>query len=387
MANKKSGKGLKTSTYLIITAVSIFMTLLFSACRIGGGGTTPAVQANTPESGRQLLYHAVFPGGTDREEDEVALSELRSYEKAVGKTAAWVYFSHNWFNGRSFPLENATWIRKTGAIPYVRLMLWSSSGHKRRADPAYSHDRIISGEFDDDFKAWARAAKQFGSPLIAEFGVEVNGRWFPWNGWWNGRGETSAYGDPDYPDGPERFRDAYRRIIDIMNKEGASNITWVFHIDREDNPEEDWNRFEYYYPGDDYIDWIGISVYGPPTPMEDEILEFREMLDPVYKRIKAMSPAKPVAILEFGCAKNNPRMDQADWAERALTNLTSGRWPGLIGFCWWNEAWRNDDQRKNDTTMRVQDNPALGRVFQRLVGNNSRVLGRMKDPKNPAQID
>jgi len=39
--------------------------------------------------------------------------------------------------------------------------------------------------FDADFHRWMRDAKRFGSPLIAEYGVEANGYWFPWNGRWN----------------------------------------------------------------------------------------------------------------------------------------------------------------------------------------------------------
>ena len=35
---------------------------------------------------------------------------------------------------------------------------------------------------------------------------------------------------PNFPDGPERFRDAYRHIIDLFRKEGVKNITWCFHV-------------------------------------------------------------------------------------------------------------------------------------------------------------
>lgn len=42
----------------------------------------------------------------------------------------------------------------------------------------------------------------------------------------------------------------------------------------------------------------------------------------------------------------------------------------------WNEAWENDDNPAHDTNMRVQDNPVLAGVFQRLVGLNDSVLDR-----------
>ena len=42
---------------------------------------------------------------------------------------------------------------------------------------------------------------------------------------------------------------------------------------------------------------------------------------------------------------------------------------------WWNEAWENDDDPAHNTNMRVQDNPPLADVFQRLVGTQDKVLG------------
>jgi len=46
--------------------------------------------------------------------------------------------------------------------------------------------RILKGKLYEDLRSWASDARDFGSPLIVEFGAEVNGEWFPWNGKWNG---------------------------------------------------------------------------------------------------------------------------------------------------------------------------------------------------------
>jgi hypothetical protein len=59
-------------------------------------------------------------------------------------------------------------------------------------------------------KIWAQDAKRVGIPIMVKFGTEVNGNWFPWSSILNGGGKTNGYGDPNYPNGPERFRDAYR---------------------------------------------------------------------------------------------------------------------------------------------------------------------------------
>jgi hypothetical protein len=174
---------------------------------------------------------------------------------------------------------------------------------------------------------------------------------------------------------PGLFKEAYRRIISLAREEGARNIIWVFHANNHDIPDQPWNRLENYYPGDEWIDWIGVSVYGALRPSDREVERFREAMDEVYPRLAALSPQKPIVLLEFGVTSGNPRVDQADWAGKALEDITSWRWPGLIGFSWWNERWQNDGDRAHDTNMRVQDNPALREVFRKYVGGRDNVRG------------
>ena len=193
--------------------------------------------------------------------------------------------------------------------------------------------------------------------------------------WW---GRTGRYGDPDLPDGPEKFRDAYRQIIQITREEGADNITWVFHIDADDVPQEDWNRFENYYPGNEWIDWLGISVYGAGAPTDDECTSFRESMDATIPRIEALSADKPIVVLEFATAAYNPNCSQTEWTRAALSGLSSQRWPRVIGFAWWNENWQNDENPDHDTIMRIEDSPGLPEVFQELVGAQENVLGSIE---------
>jgi beta-mannanase len=157
--------------------------------------------------------------------------------------------------------------------------------------------RIIDGEFDPELTQWAVKASATGYPLLVEFGTEVNGNWFPWNGEYNGGGRLDGYGNPSLADGPERFRDAYRHIIDICNENGTDNITWFFHVDAYSQPEEDWNRMENYYPGDAYIDWLGVSIYGPQVQGED-YRSFGEILNDIYPELSGLAD-KPIAVLEF----------------------------------------------------------------------------------------
>ncbi|MHC5109352.1 MAG: glycoside hydrolase family 26 protein [Planctomycetota bacterium] len=332
------------------------------------GATGASVPA--PDAGK--LYFGVFPGDEtpDGLEDEVSPELVESFEQAVGKQVTWVYFSHNWYRGHEFPADTASWIRNTGAVPFIRLML-RNDGEQDHADPIYNLTAILSGEFDVDLEAWGAAAAEFGTPLLVEWGTEFNGEWFSWNGVWNGGGESDGFGDPNTPDGPERFVATYQHIVDIIRGTGAGNITWVFHVNAPDVPDEDWNRFENYYPGDDYVDWLGISIYGAGTPMDTGVESFREQLDAEYARMTTMAPEKPVIIAEMASAANNVEISPEDWTEAALTDLFNGRWQRVIGFAWWNESWPNDDNPANDTNLRVQDTPNLAALFRNQLEQSS----------------
>jgi hypothetical protein len=146
-----------------------------------------------------------------------------------------------------------------------------------------------------------------------------------------------------------------------------------------DEPGRPWNRFENYYPGGGYVDWVAVSAYGAQEPTEKWCGSFRDSLDAAYPRLAAMAPSKPLIVAELGVTSRNPLCDQAEWAAAALGDLTSLRWPAVIGFSWWIVLWQNDNKPAHDTDMRVQDNPDLAAVFQALVGTDASVLGRV-DP-------
>lgn len=312
----------------------------------------------TPPAG--TYYHGVYPGGRTGWEDDITAGDLDAYEQAVGREAAWVYFSDNWFRDRDFPVETATWIRERGAIPVIRLML-------RGRDPAatdetYRLQHILDGDFDRDLAAWGRDAAAFGSPIVVEWGTEMNGRWFGWNARWNGRA-----------DGARRFRQAYRHIERTIEGAGADNITWAWHVNGDSVPDTPWNQIDRYYPGDRFVDWVGLSAYGALTPADQagDWRPFRETLDEVVPELTEIAPDKPIMVFEFGMTRGSPSGTPAAFADAALDDLLANRWPAVRGFSWWNETWPNDDDPAHDTDMRVQALGGVRRAFRDyLVGND-----------------
>ena len=334
--------------------MKIFLAALF--------GCVSALHAQSPRvlpppAGK--LYHGFYWGGVgtdthDPTEHDVTAADVARYEDAVGAKTAWVYFSNNWFESRKFPAEMCSWIRDLGKVPYVRLML-RSDVDQRHAEKMFSLEKIIAGEFDINLRAWARDAKNFGSPILIEWGTEPNGNWFGWNGKWNGGAN----------EGPKRYIAAYRHIVDLTRREGADNLTWVWHANWYDEPERQWNAFENYFPGMHYCDWVALSAYGPLTPRTNEGTEsFRFKIDKAYSRLTKIAPGTPVIVAEFGCDLHNHHVDVVNWTQSALKDLFSNRWPAIVGFCWWNEGWQNDNNKKHDTDMIVLHNADLTRVFR-----------------------
>ena len=305
------------------------------------------------------LYHGFYFGGIgtdthDPTEHDVTPQDVERYEETVGTKAAWIYFSDNWFESRKFPEAICSWIRQLGKIPYVRLML-RSDVDQLRGEKVFSLDKIIAGDFDDDLRAWARVAKDFGTPLLIEWGTEPNGKWFSWNGKWNGGVKV----------GPAKYITAYRRIVALMRAEGADNLQWIWHVNWLDEPEQKWNSFENYFPGEKYCDWVALSAYGPTTPrMEDGAENFAFKMREAYPRLLKIAPGKPIIIAEFGCDLHNKHCDAAEWARGALADIFSQKWPAIVGFCWWNEGWQNDNHKKNDTDMITWHDANLTRAFR-----------------------
>jgi hypothetical protein len=200
-------------------AVSIVIACGAATAGSAGGGdpATPNTVLAPPPHGR--IHHAAFPdfGGP---EDRVRASRVKSFERLAGRRIAWAYFSNNWFRRRiRFPARNVRRVLSAGSVPFIRMM--ARSGFGPGPEPNFPMQSIIYGDWDRQLTRWCDLARSAGVPLLVEFGTEANGDWFPWNGRWNGAGRTEGYGNPDVADGPERFRDAYRHIVDTCRSEGA----------------------------------------------------------------------------------------------------------------------------------------------------------------------
>ena len=82
--------------------------------------------------------------------------------------------------------------------------------------------------------------KLFGQPLFIRFGHEMND---PYRYSWGPQNNT-----------PEDFIAAWKHMVDYFKAEGVDNVIWVW------SPHIAYGLFEEYYPGDDYVDWVGVGT-------------------------------------------------------------------------------------------------------------------------------
>lgn len=98
---------------------------------------------------------------------------------------------------------------------------------------------IVSGVRDGNIAAIGNWIKSAGRPVYLRIGYEFDG---PWNA---------------LP--PDQYIAAYRYIVNAMRANGVTNAVYVWHSSC--SPTYGGYPVSAWYPGDDYVDWAGISVY------------------------------------------------------------------------------------------------------------------------------
>ncbi len=304
----------RSTCFLLALAAAAAVAVCLPARGLPAG--SPALKVAPPLHG---IYQAAFPGLCPTE-DCASVSRIRGFERLAGKRIVWAYFSDNWFHGIEFPAAKVATIWSVDhTIPFIRLMP-RTDWREGCADKKYSLARIVAGDFDPQLIAYARAAAATGIPLMMEFGTEANGNWFPWSGPCNG--------------GPAAFKDAWRHVVGLFRAQGADNVTWVLHLDASDPAS-----IPAYYPGAQWVDWVGLSAYGAQMP-GDPWVSFHSAFAPAYRALARVAPGKPIALLEFGAIVERGH-DKAAWIRAAFRDIASGRYPRLAAESYWNSNWTN----------------------------------------------
>ena len=311
-------------------------------------------------------------------EDDVTLETIEGFEQLVGKHQAIIASSSYW-GEQSFPAANLNIIWRHHSIPLVFWSPWDRPYVQECGPDRFSLTSIIEGKWDDYIDHWGDAARAFGHPIFVSFANEMNGTWFPWSGIFYG-GNTPVPGEPVsytipgkvYPQGrpgpfqgPETFKKAYRHVVDRVRARGASNVLWVFHTVNYSIPQSEWNFIGQYYPGPDYVDWLGYSVYGEQF-QDEEWCPFIPLLDWPYREICALDPDKPIMLAEWGVGEFSKKGSKPDFIRDALGSIQE-RYPRIKAAVFWHERWQNPSG--NYSNLRANSSPESLAAYRHGIAN------------------
>ena len=184
---------------------------------------------------------------------------------------------------------------------------------------------ITSGASDALIVRAARQLKRMGRPVLLRWGWEMNGDWYAWGAARNGQ-DADAY------------IACWKRLRRIFTAEQATNVSWVWSPNWNSAPTAEWNTFAALYPGDKYVDWVGVSGYNLHRETPDTLF------GSIYREYAAR---KPLLITEVGSVDRGGRT-KADWITLFAQWVEDH--PAVGGVTWFDtdthpgfhEKWRVD---------------------------------------------
>jgi cellulose synthase/poly-beta-1,6-N-acetylglucosamine synthase-like glycosyltransferase len=227
-----------------------------------------------------------------------------------------------------FPMEALQEVRKAGSVPMITWEPWSGGFNELAGDPELFQNRrvyagILRGDFDNYLKAYALKMREYGGPVLLRFAHEFDNPAYPWS--------------PAGGNTPAEFKKMWVHVVNIFNQNGASNVGWVW------NP---WSpeAVEKYYPGDDYVDWVGLTAlnYGQASSNR-KWYGFGQLYQPYREKLAGIK--KPVMLAEFGSTPYGG--DQQQWLKESVEAVAKD-YPEIraLVFFWsavdknWVTKWR-----------------------------------------------
>ena len=298
-------------------------------------------------------------------EDAVALETIEDFEQMVGKHQAIVASSSYW-GEQNFPTANLQVIWRHGSLPLVFWSPWDRPYEQKKGPDRFGLKAILAGTWNRYIDDWADAAREFGHPMIVSFGDEMNGDWFPWSGVYYG-GNKPVPGRPNEWEGPALFRRAYRYVVERVRARGARNIQWMFQTNNFSFPMDTWNFAPAYYPGSDYVDWLGFSVYGQQFT-DEPWADFWPLVDWPYREISRLDPKKPIMITEWATGEFPHSGDKAKWIREAFEVMKT-KLPRVKAEVYWHERWQNEDQSYSN--LHINSSPEALAAYRKAVADPS----------------
>lgn len=237
-----------------------------------------------------------------------SFEELRIAEEKAGRRAdVFLMFKDI---GDEFDAERTERLIRSGYTVVLTLKVWEDS-----------LAAITRGDLDNEFDRWARDIADFGYPLVLRPLHEFNGNWFPWGVYYPGNQV-------------EDFTPAWRHIVNRFRTAGANNVSWQLCFNRY-HPEfraDPWTNF---WPGEEYVDIIGIDIFNRPPDESHTWQDFDTLFEASYQQALTLPGNKPIWLQEFGSTGQGG--DKAAWIRDTFQSIRT-RYPRIASVTWFNYA-------------------------------------------------
>lgn len=304
---------------LVLVSLLLLMTVGFDP--------TVSAQSSSAEPSPIALGFAL-PEGLDDPDQIDALAEQ------IGRMPAFVLWYEAWggWSGARFGDAQRTRLEEIGERGITPLVSWSpwgawyeSDGGPKPVDPQPYHLRnIVAGDFDAYIDSWANGLADYGQPVFLSFAHEMNGDWFPWGVGVNGNTATD-------------YIAAWRHVHDRFTALGVTNVRWVW------TPNHDYGgpvSFEDVYPGDAYVDWVGVngfnwgtSMYWAECQCQSSWMSFESLFSRSYVHLTSLT-SKPIIITETASSEFGG--DKAVWIVDGFLEQLPTRFPEVRAVAWYN---------------------------------------------------
>ncbi|MCS6770638.1 MAG: glycosyl hydrolase [Kiritimatiellae bacterium] len=280
------------------------------------------------------------------------LRDVLQLESLWGRPIESVMWYPKWRVGspeRAFPRAAADLVRSYGAIPHL---VWEAClPHEEPTASSISLAAVARGEHDDFLRAFGAQAAEWGGVFFLRFFHEFNGGWYSWGAPRNGF-DAALY------------IEAWIRVVSLLREAGAANaqIVWSPNV-VNGLPESDGrNAIERYWPGENYVDWIGMDGYNffPYFDGPQPLLSFEDIFRLTYERCVALSGRTRLMVAEFGCgeydASGHRLPNKAAWIADMFETLERGY--ERIEWLFWFHV-------NKEREWRVDSSPAALAAFRR----------------------
>ena len=187
---------------------------------------------------------------------------------------------------------------------------------------------VLDGQYDAYLRELAQAVSSQPTPVLMRLGNEMNGDWCSWCAYNFGR------------DG-FLYTEFYRYIHDFFRSEGVENAIWVWNPNHRSLPNYAWNNELVYYPGDAYVDVVGLTAYNTGSYYSGETWQsFSQLYTDYYAHMSELF-SQPLMITEFSCSGIGG--DKVQWVRDMFAALDA--FPRLRVAVWWNSQdldWSKD---------------------------------------------